>query len=953
MPTAVLFDQVDAVWNAFWSGGISNPLEVMEQFTYLLFIRDLDKQGTHEERNADGRRNPGLAFPDGRDDKGRSYADYQWQKLRELPPSDMFKVVAEHIFPFLRSVGEARDSFAVHMKDARFTIPTPALLQKVVGLIDNIAESRQATQAEVYEYMLSKLSASGHCGQFRTPRHIIDLMVEMTKPSPEDLICDPAAGTCGFLVAAAEHVRRQYPEATTAGEKSRHFHRSMFHGCDFDRTMQRIGSMNLKLHGVQKPQVSHRNSLGEPQVEDYGRYSLILSNPPFAGSLDYEWSAADLLHVVKTKKTELLFLALCLKLLKSGGRAAVIVPDGVLFGSSKAHRQLRQALVENYRLDAILSLPGGVFRPYTGVSTCIVLLTKPREASGVTDKVWFYRVEADGWSLDDKRRPLMDNGKLGCRAVLSDEEHQYNNLPDVLMRWNGTLPESVVQADQQSTYISLAEIRANDYELSPKRYVQRGAVAQVIQRIGHTVAPLGRFVRDSKRASTRSQVVEGNQSDIFISRVPSVPVSLSPENGSSWFRVSIDSEMALPQYLAHFLNSEVGRLSRQSRAKGTTVSLLSLSDIHQLPIPDLPLVDQAAIVSAAGLLANTEAAVLGTLSEIREIRDQLVLGGENLKPSLLKLEELRRATSGDFSEHARKNLFSWMESLPFPLASILRAYQASPVKDNKTQYEHLLKFFEATAQYLGLVTLSGFYSDPAFFQQYREKYLKSLSVGKLSLERATFGTWKVTLEFFGAKIRELLRSQPDKLAALFEDESLSLPRALSHCDLPRVLSQANTWRNEWTGHGGRVGAAGAEERKELLLGKVEELREILNDIWDQSHLVQGEFAIFRAGIVISHANLLVGSNSEFLKKELPLEQGLEEGQLYVVSSGAKRALKLLPLVKIGAVPDSANNACYFYSKTVKGSYQYVSYHYADSPPLNDSPPELRSFLDVVSPSRDN
>jgi hypothetical protein len=259
-----------------------------------------------------------------------------------------------------------------------------------------------------------------------------------------------------------------------------------------------------------------------------------------------------------------------------------------------------------------------------------------------------------------------------------------------------------------------------------------------------------------------------------------------------------------------------------------------------------------------------------------------------------------------------------------------------------------LKFFEATAQFIGLVTLSAFYSDSRLLQQYRAKYLSALKHSSLSIERATFGTWKVTLEYFGSVVRKLLIEEPDEVARIFEDDSLTLPRAIANPELPRALSQTNTWRNEWTGHGGRVGAVGAAERRDLLLSKVEELREILGNTWDRSDLVQGGTAVFRSGLIISHVNWLVGSNSEFLQKEYALEQGLEENQLYVISTGAKRALKLLPLIKIGVVPDSANNACYFYSKKLREGSQYVSYHYADSPPVTESPPELAEFLNSMT-----
>jgi type I restriction enzyme M protein len=319
--------------------------------------------------------------------------------------------------------------------------------------------------------MLGKIASAGQNGQFRTPRHIIKLMVELTEPKPTDIICDPAAGTCGFLVAAGEYLREHHPELFRDPALRQHFHENMFHGFDFDGTMLRIGSMNMTLHGIENPNITYRDSLAEDHTEDAGTYSLVLANPPFAGSLDYESCAKDLQKIVKTKKTELLFLALFLRLLKTGGRAAVIVPDGVLFGSSKAHKELRRMLVEEHKLDAIVKLPSGVFRPYAGVSTAILVFTKT--GVGGTDHVWFYDVQADGLSLDDKRTPLLSDEKLGPtpKEPLGDDEHEKNNLPDVLMRWeerDGNERDNPRTA--QSFCVPRTDIRAADYDLSLNRY---------------------------------------------------------------------------------------------------------------------------------------------------------------------------------------------------------------------------------------------------------------------------------------------------------------------------------------------------------------------------------------------------------------------------------------------------------------------------------------------------
>jgi len=464
--TGALRGQVDRIWDAFWSGGIANPLEVIEQITFLIFIRRLDDLQTLAENRANRTGKPiERAIYDSPTDPRR------WGIFKNLQPAAMYEVVAQAVFPMLRSLGGEGSTYSEHMKDARFTIPTPALLSKVVDMLDEVPMDDRDTNGDLYEYMLSKIATAGQNGQFRTPRHIIALMVEMMAPTPKDELCDPASGTCGYLVAAAEYLRREYPNLLLDAADNKHFHNSMFHAYDFDSTMLRIGSMNMLLHGVDQPDVRYRDSLSDGASGDREAYSLVLANPPFAGSLDYESVAKDLLQVVKTKKTELLFLALFLELLKVGGRAAVIVPDGVLFGASKAHKELRRTLVEDHKLDGVVKLPSGVFRPYAGVSTAILLFTKT--GIGGTDYVWFYDVAADGWSLDDKRTPLLDDAKLGPTPAvpLTQKEQQRNDLPGALARWRARDGDerARVRTDQSFT-VPKVEIAEQNYDLSLNRY---------------------------------------------------------------------------------------------------------------------------------------------------------------------------------------------------------------------------------------------------------------------------------------------------------------------------------------------------------------------------------------------------------------------------------------------------------------------------------------------------
>ncbi len=457
MITGELKSKVDAIWDAMWAGGIANPMQVVEQLTYLLFIKRLDELHTLREKKASrlGTAIEDPVFPDGPNPattSGTPAQDLRWSRFRDLAPESLFNLVRDEVFPFIKNLGGPESLYASHMKEALFIMPTPRLLANVIDRLDELPMHDRDLKGDVYEYMLGKIASAGQNGQFRTPRHIIDLMVKMTAPTPADVICDPACGTCGFLVAAGEYLRENHQAEIFADEAARkRFSEDIFHGFDFDSTMLRIGSMNMMLHGIESPDVRYKDTLEEAHADDSGAYSLILANPPFAGSLDYEATAKDLLRMVKTKKTELLFLALFLRLLRVGGRAAVIVPDGVLFGSSKAHKDLRKTLVEDQKLDGIISMPSGVFKPYAGVSTAIIFFTKTN--SGGTEKVWFYDMQADGFSLDDKRT-----------------EQETSDLADILQRWQNRDAETDRARTEQSFLVPKSEIAENEYDLSINRY---------------------------------------------------------------------------------------------------------------------------------------------------------------------------------------------------------------------------------------------------------------------------------------------------------------------------------------------------------------------------------------------------------------------------------------------------------------------------------------------------
>lgn len=437
-------NKVDKIWLDIFAGGITNPLTVIEQLTYLMFIRSLDEKELESEsfENLSGEKQPKI-FP--QDEAGQAM---RWSKFKNKDSREIYDLVGTKVFPFIKTMnGNSTSAFSRYMQDAMFFIPTPQVLQKVITGLDELYEhdiKDLDMRGDLYEYMLGKLAQAGQNGQFRTPKHIRDMMVRLLAPTPNDKICDPACGTAGFLVSSAEYIREKY-ETEMTSKQWEHFAGEMFTGFDTDRTMLRLSAMNLMLHSITQPRVEYVDSVSK-QNSISGVYDIILANPPFTGTVDEESINDNLKAVANTKKTELLFVALFLRMLIKGGQCACIVPDGVLFGSSKAHKALRQELVENHHLRAVISMPSGVFKPYAGVSTAVLVFTKT--GAGGTDKVWFYDMKSDGYSLDDKRSPI-----------------EGSDIPDIISRFHNLAGEVDRKATEQSFLVDKSAIVANEYDL--------------------------------------------------------------------------------------------------------------------------------------------------------------------------------------------------------------------------------------------------------------------------------------------------------------------------------------------------------------------------------------------------------------------------------------------------------------------------------------------------------
>ena len=458
MITGEIKNRIDSIWDTFWTGGITNSITILEQMTYLFFMKMLDDAQRTKEANANvmGVAVKDPTFKEGNwlnpeTDKEVPYNSLRWNTFKNMEAEQMYRTISKDAFIFIKNLNEGRESaYGKFMTNATFLIQSPRTLVKIVEGIDHLDMNNRDTMGDVYEYVLGKMAASGNNGQFRTPRHIIRMMVELMEPSLKDTICDPAMGSAGFIVESAKYIQTHYKSELLKKENAAHYKNGMLHGFDTDATMLRIGAMNLMLHGVDNPDIQYQDSLSTDNT-DADRYTLCLANPPFTGSLDNEAVSKSLLAITKTKKTELLFLALFVRMLQIGGRCASIVPDGVLFGNSTGHKSIRKELIDRQRLQAVISMPSGVFKPYAGVSTAILIFTKTN--AGGTDKVWFYDMKADGFSLDDKRTPIADN-----------------DIPDVIARFHNLAAEESRTRKEQSFIVPVCEIIANDYDLSINKY---------------------------------------------------------------------------------------------------------------------------------------------------------------------------------------------------------------------------------------------------------------------------------------------------------------------------------------------------------------------------------------------------------------------------------------------------------------------------------------------------
>ncbi|CAG7651172.1 N-6 DNA methylase [Actinacidiphila bryophytorum] len=926
MATAELRTKIDRLWDAFWSGGISNPLEVIEQVTLLMFVRWLDDVQTAKEDKAARTGKPvedPIYTPE--------TSGLRWSHFTNQVPQQMLATIRDDVFPWLRDQGPRESTYSRHLQGARFTISTPSLLARVVSALEEISLADFGTAGRMYEYMLSRVSAVGHLGQFRTPPHIMQLMVEMIAPDPADEIVDPACGTAGFLVASAEYLKGRKGNSQLEDEAVP-VDEGIFHGFDLDRTMLRIASMNMLLHSIANPDIRYLDSLSEGLAGEWGKYSLVLANPPFAGSLNYDATAADLQAVVVTKKTELLFLALVLQLLKPGGRAAVIVPDGVLFGSTKAHKDLRRLLVESHKVDAVVKLPGGAFKPYAGIATAILFFT--RTDSGGTDSVWFYDVTADGWSLDDRRAPLLAPGRLGPvphEGELSAAEHSKNNLPDVLRRWaQRNDSERKRKPSEQSFRVSKADIAAHEYELSINRYRGLHEVKKIAQgegwRLGDfaeiypgliPAAEIDRTPSESHGAGIGMRVLHPSLLAAKLPETDSLPVRTNEKEpryrlqrgdvvgrdlaearhwtvlpqeyegvqaGQGLLVIRVTREVVPPEYLAEYLSSP--QAEQQFRRYGV-IPRIRRRDLAEILVP-----------ACDGDFESIRTAISRLREGVEEASNiQLALRRSKLsifETSSKNERRIRLEQAADLSSLTAQSLRKqsepyriFQETYPYATARAVRKFKHSLTLPEK--HEAALQCIESLILSLGIVSLAlathrGRQNIPEI-----AKWAESVSEGGASL-----GHWVGVIRAVGADARE----SSDTAAGLAEATASKKGGKGLMSDLSALVSVRNKIR-----HG-----AGPRTRAEI---------ERSLDVLQELMLRSLSASTFLAGIRWVHADrlswlpdagkyevsglALMGDHPDFEPLEFETMNPLADNSLYMLTRQGE-VIPMSPFCILGDCP---------------------------------------------------
>ena len=929
--------------DCLYTKGISNPLQAIEVITKLLLIKNIFEAGLlkafkgHPEAHI-----------------FEKFIDLDWNSFKKkYYVKDISYTLKNEIFPLINFLADQGSELALLGAQLRFdldlsNIPNDFMV-KVLDLIDCAIEKNDYTPGELFHDLIQSLSISGSYGEFVTPDHISSLIVEMMAPNSNDVILDPFCGTGTILMRAYKYIYKNDLKRLKKEKNKQHFIKNTFNGNDLNSTISNLSKINFFLNGIQN-NIDNKDTLSDEFVErNKNKYSLIISNPPFFLGSSKPCNSI-LQKELKTTKSELLALTACLKMLKEGGRAAIIVPQGILFGSSDAHIEIRKILVEKNYLKGVVSLPNGVFNPYTSVKASILLFEK--NSNLTTKKVWFYDIQADGFSLNQKRVPILSEDKIGpiLKKPLTKLEHRKNNLPECLFEW-----QNKKLISEQSFYIEKEILKENNYDLSISKYLKDKFLQILVDKISTKPIKISHLSKNITSGIYRKKIFEEVPNAIYIPKIGKSKVLCSLNEltlkQQNYFQLVVDENKSKASFLAEFLNSEIGKflLSRQQTGYIKKLSKTNLESMD-VYIPSLKI--QERLLSIDSKIQDKEKLILGLLNDLKDLKKKLWKESNSIEIVQKEIDQFSLKFSEKSEKKSESGLSNWLETIPFPLASILRTWQATEKGDHKARYQHLLHFFEASAIFLSSIYISAFELDQNY-ETHKIVLKNHMAKYGLTFDKSSFGTWINVIRYYSKQTRLLINKKTEfdennnshkTLENLFNSSSLNFPSVISKIDLVKLLEKANRLRN-YHAHSGFI-ESDENEAKALhdqLVAMLEQFRNLTGDIWDKILLVKGYKFNLSGGIITNHIKILKGSNSEFLKDSVPMSMALDEQFMYLTYLDSSKALKLEPFIQISSSPKSAKNACYFYNSLEKNSAKFISYHHS-----YDNVIEGSEFKDTIS-----
>ncbi len=930
----------------FFEAGIRNPIEILHTtiiFIFLKYFDDLEIVNDTDNYLSKDK----LFFEE--------YKSLRWENLKGCSRNpDIRYLIQNKVPPFFNDLAHKGYLFAQHIirENSYRSIgkfPESFRIGELIDLIDSAFSLEGLSNRRFFEYLLNQVSTSGSEFQIKTPSHLTELMVSLIAPSSKDKICDPACGTSAFLVKAGEYIRTKDDDINLDPTKNKIFKTETFYGFDIDTSMLMLGSINLFLNGIE-PNIKNSNFIEDFENLDIEqKFSVVLSNPPFGGMISGEHINTKIGNY-KTKRTELLFLNNVIEILEPNGRAAVIVPEGLLFGSSQAHIDLRKKLINENYLQGIISLPSGSFLPHTGVRSSILIFEKGRD--NFREKIWFYDLQADGFSLDNRRKQLLPYEKLGPnpKYKLTEEEHSQNNLPECLNIWQKRFEfdlDDFSNVKQDCFFVNIKKIIENDYILSINRYgknaeLENQLLQAKINNLKFKPAKIKDLILKVNIGKLNKEIFEDYPNTIYIPKTGKSKVVCSLDELTlkqiNYFQLIIDPKKSKAHFLAEFLNSEIGQfeIAKFSQGMGIVKSIRS-KDLALINVYLPPIDHQEKIILIDSAINEKEKVILNYRNYLSDLKKKLWTEPNQIEKISKQIKSFSLNSSEESKRKANYSLEEWIDTIPFPLASILRTWQATEKSDYIEKYQHLLHFFEASSLFLSAIYISAFQSDPDY-EKHKIKIRENMKKNNLSFHKSTFGTWINVIRYYSKQTRMLIKENNrnikfsdarDKLVDYFKDSSLVLPSSISQIELTQLLENSCRFRNETKGHGGYIENESAKFLNDELIVMLEKFRSLLTNVWDDISLVKGYKIHLSGKVYTNHFSLLKGSNSEFLKESRDMTMALDQESLYLAYLNQTKALRLEPLLQISASPRSAKNACYFYSSMNKNTAKFVSYHHSE------------------------